>query len=108
MCLVPQCLKNVVSWINKYFGSSELLDLSDSVKLNIEHALIMGSGDTELKFFKLLKTINPYLCFIFVSKNENIDPLFDKMMVEGYNVVRLTSKIPIRQRKNIIDAIKFT
>jgi len=98
--------KNIVSWINKYFGSSELLDLSDSVKLNIEHALIMGSGDAELKFFKLLKTINPYLCFIFVSKNENIDPLFDKMMGEGYNVVKLTSKIPIRQRKNIIDSIK--
>lgn len=98
--------KNIVSWINRYFGKAELLDLSDSVKLKIEHALIMGSSDSELKFFKLLKTINPYLCFIFVSKNENIDPLFDKMVLEGYNVVKLTSKIPIRQRKNIIEDIK--
>jgi len=98
--------KNIVSWINKYFSTAELLDLSDSVKLNIEHVLIMGSSDAELKFFKLLKIINPYLCFIFVSKNEDIDPLFDKILLEGYNAVKLTSKIPIRQRKNIIDSIK--
>lgn len=98
--------KNIVSWINKYFGKAELLDLSNSVELKIEHALIMGSSDKDVKLFKLLKLINPYLCFIFVSKNEDIDPLFDKILLEGYNAVKLTSKIPIRQRKNIIDLIK--
>ena len=60
--------KNIVSWINKYFGKAELLDLSNSVELKIEHALIMGSSDKDVKLFKLLKMINPYLCFIFVSK----------------------------------------
>ena len=98
--------KHLVSWVNKYFGKSITIDLTDDITLNLEHRLIMGTSDKHYRFISLLEHLNPYLCFIFVSKNEDIDPLYQDLLDKGYNVTRLSSKIPLRQRRNILEEIK--
>ncbi len=97
---------HLLSWAKKYF-QVELIDVRTEVELKIKHHLIFTSEDKELRLFKLIDAIEPYLCFIFVSKNEDIEPLYLKMIEKGYSVNRLSSLIPIRQRKNIINDIKM-
>lgn len=98
--------KHLIAWVNKYFGNSQTINLTDEVTLNLEHRLIMGTSPKHYRFTSLLEHLNPYLCFIFVSKNEDIDPLYQELLDHGYKVTRLTSKIPLRQRRNILDEIK--
>lgn len=96
---------HLLSWARKYF-KVELIDVRDKVELNINHHLVFAGNDKDLRLFNLLNTIKPYLCLIFVSKNEDIEPLYKQMLEKGYNVGRLSSLIPVRQRKNIINDIK--
>lgn len=97
--------EHLLSWARKYF-KVELIDVRSEVELKIKHHLVHGGNDKNLRLFNLLNTFEPYLCFIFVSKNEEIEPLYLMMLEKGYNVARLSSLIPIRQRKNIINEIK--
>lgn len=97
--------EHLLSWARKYF-QVELIDVRNEVRLNINHHLIFAGKDKDYRLFNLLEVLKPYLCFIFVSKNEEIEPLYIKMLEAGYNVARLSSLIPVRQRKNIINEIK--
>ena len=60
---------NLVKWINSYFAKVEIIDLSDKIKLDIDHYLLRQEW-INLAFFNLLETINPFALFVFVSKNE--------------------------------------
>ena len=97
---------NLVKWINSYFAKVEIIDLSDKIKLDIDHYLLPAGMDKDLAFFNLLETINPLLCLIFVSKNEKIDVLFEKIRDKGYNVIKLSAKMSVRERKTIIAEVK--
>ena len=96
---------NLLSWVNKSFQTMHIIDVTDEIDLNIDHHLIYHKGEKADRLLDLLETINPYLCFIFVSKNEDIDPLYDILFDKGYNITKLSSKMPIRQRKAIVDEI---
>lgn len=96
---------NLLSFVNKYFKTAQKIDLTDEVDLNIDHHLIYHRGEKQARLLDLIETINPYLCFIFVSKNEDIDPLYEVLFDQGLNIAKLSSKMPIRQRKAIVDEI---
>lgn len=99
--------KNLLSWINSYFGKAELIDLSKDIELDIDHYILMAGMDKDYRLLKLLEVINPYLCLIFVSKNEDIDKVFNLLNDKDYNVVKLSSQLKINERKNIISEIKL-
>lgn len=98
--------EHLLSWTKKYFKDPLLIDVREEVKLNINHHLIFDSLDKKERLFKLLEVIHPYLSFIFVSKNDEIEPLYLEMLEKGYNVARLSSAINIRQRRTIVNEIK--
>lgn len=96
---------NLLKWVNSYFQTIHKIDVTDDIDLDIDHHLIFHRGEKENRLLDLLETINPYLCFIFVSKNDDIDPLYQLLVNKGYNIAKLSSKMPLRQRKAIVDEI---
>jgi len=54
---------------------------------------------------QVLENINPYLCFIFVSKKENQEPVFQSLQEKGYSVVSINSTIGVKKRSKIIEDI---
>lgn len=96
---------HLLSWAKSYFKGAFLIDVRKEIKLNINHHLIFTSGDKEERLFKLLKVLNPFLSFIFVSRNADIEPLYLKMLEKGYQVGRLSSKQTLRERKTIINNV---
>lgn len=96
---------NLLRWISKYFKMIKKIDLSKEIELDIDHHLIYHKGTKEQRLLDLMEVINPYLCFIFVSKNEDIDTLFEILFDKGYNITKLSSKMPLRKRKMIVDEI---
>ena len=95
------------SWVRKYFGNAFIIDLKDPSKLQIEHALIQTQHETRNTVLKdLVKSINPYLCLVFVSRNDDIEAVFNVLQEEGLKVTMLSSKVPLRQRKSLIEEIK--
>ncbi len=98
--------KNLMPFINKYFGSVEVIDLTSEITLNIDHYLVRAGLDKEYRLLSLLEAINPLVALVFVSKNDEIEPLYKLLLSKGYNVAMLSSKLPIRQRKNIIQDVK--
>src|SRR5690554_685632 len=99
--------KNLVSWINKYFGNATLIDLTNEVDLNIDHYILMAGMDKDYRLIQLLKTINPFLCIIFVSKNEQVNEVYNLIKSEGFNVTQISSKLSMRERKNVISEVKL-
>ena len=94
-------------WVNKYFGNAHLIDLKDPSKLSIEHGLIQVQEETRNQvLMSLLKSINPYLCIIFVSKNENMETVYQLLNDNDYKVVMISSKVPLRIRKQLFDDIR--
>lgn len=94
-------------WVNKYFGNAHLIDLKDPSKLSIEHGLIQVQEETRNQvLMSLLKSINPYLCIIFVSKNENMETVYQLLNDNDYSVVMISSKVPLRIRKQLFDDIR--
>jgi len=95
--------KNLLNWVNKYFGYADLIDLTDEVNLNIDHYILMAGMDKDYRLLQLLKVINPFLCIIFVSKNEMVTEVYQMLLEKGYNVTRVSSKLSMKERKNIIN-----
>lgn len=99
--------KNLISWINKYFNKADLIDLTMQINLNITHYILMAGMDKDYRLLKLLEAINPFLCLIFVSKNLQVNEIYELILKKGYNVTKISSKLSIRERKNVIADIKL-
>ena len=63
----------------------------------------MAGMDKDYRLLQLLKVINPFLCIIFVSKNEMVTEVYQMLLEKGYNVTRVSSKLSMKERKNIIN-----
>lgn len=94
--------KNLHSWINKYFGSAEMIDLTTKIDLKIDHYILMAGMDKDYRLLQLLGAINPFLCIVFVSKNEIVDEVYKLILDKGHNVAKISSKLSIKERKNVI------
>ncbi len=98
--------KSMEPFINRYFGSSDFIDTTKKHDLDIEYALInIKHKAREEVLLETLQNINPYLCFIFVSKKENQQPIYDLLQEKGYNVMSLNSSLGVKKRTKIIEDI---
>lgn len=98
---------NLLSWINRYFGNVELINLNQKIALDIDHYILMAGMDKDYRLLQLLEVINPFLSLVFVSRNEDIDKVYDLINNKGYKVTKLSSKLSMRERKNVISEVKL-
>lgn len=98
--------KAMEPFIKKYFGQHIFIDTTNVSKLNIEYPLIRCYDNRLDTLVEITKRINPYLCFIFVSKNEDIERVFNRLLDEGLKVISISSNINVKQRKRIMEQIE--
>lgn len=94
-------------FIKRYFGQFDLIDTRKAHQLDITYKLIhIKHQERTHALLTLLKLINPYLAFIFVSKKENQDVVYQKMVDESYSVANLNASLGIKKRTKLIDEIR--
>lgn len=94
-------------FIQSYFGQYNLIDTSKDHDLDIEYQLINIKYQDRLESLKkVIKHINPFTAFIFVSKKENQDIVYEALHEMGLNVISFKSSLGIKRRKQIIEEIK--
>lgn len=92
------------SFIKKYFGAYNLIDTSNQHELKIEQKLVKSQLDNRLDvLIDIVKTLNPYLAIIFVSRKEDQREVFDALSDLNLNVGLLSSDLNQHQRKNVIN-----
>lgn len=97
----------LTKFLDKYFGKAYMIDLKDPSVLKITHGLVYTRFDTRDQDLKrLVKTINPYLCMVFVSKKEQVDHVYQQLQDVGIKAIRISGDTPSRERKTILDDIK--
>ena len=98
---------NMEPFIKTYFGQFDLIDTTKKHELDIEYQLFNIKYQARLDALReVIKHINPYLCFIFVSKKENQEAVYEALAQDGLNVVSLSSSIGVKKRNKLIDDIK--
>lgn len=97
----------LTKWLDTYFGKAQMIDLKDPSVLKITHGLITTRQETRDQDFKrLIKTINPFLCMVFVSKKEHVDHVYQQLLDIGIKAVKISGDTPSRERKAILDDVK--
>ncbi len=99
--------EELTKWIDKYFGRAFKIDLKDPSVLKITHGLIYTRFETrDQDLVRLVKSINPYLCMVFVSKKEQVDHVYQVLSDIGIKAIKISGDTPTRERKTILDDIK--
>jgi ATP-dependent RNA helicase CshB len=94
-------------FINAYFGSYDYIDTTKKHNLKITYKLINIKYQQRMDaLVELIKHINPYLGFIFVSKKENQDEVYQKMLEEGKSVCNLNASLGVKKRTKLIEDIQ--
>jgi len=100
-------LPSMEPFMRKYFGDYDFIDTNKKHQLKIEYQLINIKYQNRLDVLKeVIKNINPYLCFIFVSKKENQEIVFQSLVDQGLDVISLSSSSGVKKRTKIIEDIK--
>ena len=93
-------------FIKTYFGSYEFIDTTKRHNLKITYKLINIKYQNRMEALReLLKRINPYLGFIFVSKKENQDSVYQMLLENGYSVCNLNASLGVKKRSKLIEEI---
>ncbi|AHF61189.1 hypothetical protein P344_04715 [Spiroplasma mirum ATCC 29335] len=93
----------------KYLTNPHLIEINDNLATNqnIEHILIPTKHQERSSvLLKLLATLNPYLCIIFVNKKEMIEQYYDLLLKNNYQVTQLHAGLAPRTRMQTIKRIK--
>lgn len=99
-------MKEMQTFIKEYFGIYELINTNKKHTLDIEYQLINIKYQNRLDALNnVLKHLNPYLCFIFVSKKENQEIIYQELIDKNFSVVNINSTFGVKQRKKIIEDI---
>src|SRR5690606_3535141 len=69
--------RSMEPFIRKYFGQHLLIDTTKHVELKIKYKLLKVNEQRINQLSELLDHLNPYLCIIFVSKNEDIQRVYE-------------------------------
>lgn len=94
-------------FIKTYFGSYDLIDTSSKHDLKITYKLINIKHQPRLDALKeLIKHINPYLAFIFVSKKENQEEVYQALLEVNDKTANLNASMGVKKRAKLIDEIK--
>lgn len=92
-------------FINKYFGNYLLVTDKDT-KIKIKYYLLKTEQNDRLKKLnELIFNINPYLLIIFVSKKEDINPVYNELFKQGLNVCKYSADTNFRERKQLFQDI---
>jgi ATP-dependent RNA helicase CshB len=77
------------------------------VNNNIKHMLVVTkpNQDRYLTLKSIIKSINPYLCIIFVNSKKMLKDLYQRMLDDNYKVVALHGDVERNDRRNIINDI---
>ena len=98
--------ENMLSFIKKYFGQFELIDVTKQNDLNIKYSLINIKNKDRLSCLRvLIDLMNPFLCLVFVSKKDDIKTVYETIREKNNDTTYYSSDINIRQRKKILDDI---
>ena len=92
-------------FIAKYFGQHIFIDTTKESKLNIDHYLLNVRDNRLESLMDIIQRINPYLSIIFVSKNEDIQTVYDYLFERNVNVVSFQSSLGVKQRRRILEDI---
>lgn len=99
--------QSMTPFIKAYFGTYELIDTSSQHDLKITYKLINIKHRNRMDaLLELLEHINPYLGFIFVSKKENQDAVYEALLDKKYQVCNLNASMGVKKRAKLIDEIK--
>jgi|SRR5690554_1951632 len=97
--------KSMKPFLSKYFGNHIFIDTVKDTILNIDYYLLDIREHRLESLMDVVRRINPYLGIIFVSKNEDITPVYEYLLEQGVNVVSFQSSIGVKQRKRILEDI---
>ena len=93
-------------FIKTYFGSYDLIDTSSKHDLKITYKLINIKHQPRLDALKeLIKHLNPYLAFIFVSKKENQDEVYQALLEVNDKTANLNASMGVKKRAKLIEEI---
>ena len=94
-------------FIKTYFGTYDLIDTTKKHQLKIIYKLInIKYQDRMEALLHVIQAINPYCAFIFVSKKENQDIVYERLVQEKINVINLNASIGVKKRSRIIEDIQ--
>jgi len=97
--------RSMEPFIKKYFGQHLLIDTTKHVELKIKYKLLKVNEQRINQLSELLDHLNPYLCIIFVSKNEDIQRVYEMILDKGLNVASFSSLIGVKQRRKLLEDI---
>ena len=98
---------NMKPFIKHFFGAYLLLDTSKIDKPNIQHYAIEVLESTRYEsLVLLLKTLNPYLGIVFVSKKDTLSLLEKKLKEDNIECDVISSSNGARERAQIIKKIQ--
>lgn len=93
-------------FMKHYFGSYAFIDTTKQHQLDITYKLINIKYQPRLDaLIDVLKVINPYLCFIFVSKKENQEDVYQRLLEHGYNTININASLGVKKRSKLIEDI---
>lgn len=99
--------ENMQPFISKFFGNYNFIDTTRDHNLKIEHMLFQSPVKTRLAILEeIVANLNPYMALIFVSKNEDQEPIYEALVAKGLNVGMMSSKLNASQRRNMIKDIQ--
>lgn len=99
--------QNLEPFIKSYFGSYALIDTNDKHELDIAHYLFNIQNRDRLEYLlDLVKSINPYMCLIFVNKREHVKEVFELIHSNYPETTFLSGDLPVRVRKNRLNEIR--
>lgn len=94
-------------FIKAYFGTYDLIDTTKKHQLKIIYKLInIKYQDRMEALLQVIRAINPYCAFIFVSKKENQDLVYERLVQEKIHVINLNASIGVKKRSRIIEDIQ--
>ncbi|WP_246833698.1 helicase-related protein [Texas Phoenix palm phytoplasma] len=94
-------------FIKKYFGKVLFLDVFKEQKLNINYYVINSLPNKKINdLIHFLKQLNPFLCFIFVSKKKEQFKIYEFLKNQKFNILNFCSDLSVKKRKNYILEIK--
>ena len=106
MLFTATIMIDMMPFMKKYFGDYDLIDTNKKHTLKIEYQLINIKYQDRLEALNMLiGHINPYLCFIFVSKKENQEIVYQSLVDRGLSVININSTLGVKKRSKIIDEI---
>ena len=98
--------KNMHPFLKKYFEGVKIIEIQDDFFKNIEYIIVPNKkGDRFDTLTKLMSNINPYLGIIFASKKEDVDDIYDRLVSNGINAIKLHGDLDSRKRAQVLKRI---